>query len=166
MAIPEGVFPAVDQAVVAAQRALPNGVSGRTVKFGDDVASAPSAAGTAPAGHIRVPIALRQVVGDPRDDGPEEDGQTKDALWDGLRQVTGLLVHVMPHVNDPARGFQHVLIVESGDGVRPRLLASFDIQHTDAELLYAASASRNSTLSNTTIGLTFRPSPFSSRTKP
>ena len=49
------------------------------------------------------------MIGDPRDDGPEEDGQTKDAFGDGLRQVAGVLIYVMPHVNDPARWFQHVL---------------------------------------------------------
>jgi hypothetical protein len=37
---------------------------------------------------------------------------------------------------------------------------------TSQLLLYAASASRNSTFSKVTTGLSFRPSPCSSRTKP
>ena len=50
----------MDEAVVATHRAMPHNVRGPTVKLGEDLAQAPFAAGIAPAGNIRVPIALWQ----------------------------------------------------------------------------------------------------------
>jgi len=40
LTIPRRVLPAVDQTVVAAERALPHNLSGRTVQFSDDLAAA------------------------------------------------------------------------------------------------------------------------------
>lgn len=94
LTIPRRIFPAVDRTVVAAERAMPDDVSGRPVEFADDLAAAPSTSGTAAAGHIREPIAFREVIGDPGHDRAEENGQTQHTLGDGLRQISGLFVKV------------------------------------------------------------------------
>ena len=64
-AVPQRVLPAMDKAVVAAERAVPDDVSRRPIQFRDDVASTPPTPRTAPAGYIRVLVAVRQVVRDP-----------------------------------------------------------------------------------------------------
>jgi hypothetical protein len=70
----------VNHGVVAAEWALPDDVSRRAVEFGDDVAAAPTTVGTAPARHIRMLVALRQVIGDPRHNGAEEDRQAENTF--------------------------------------------------------------------------------------
>lgn len=85
--IPWCIFPDVDQTVVAAERTVPNDVSGRTVEFGNDLAATAPTAGAAPAGHIRQPIALRQVVGHPGHDRAKEDRETQHSFRNGLRQT-------------------------------------------------------------------------------
>lgn len=104
MAIPKCILPPVDPAIVAADGALPHDVSGCLIKFGDDLASAESAPGTAAARDIRVPVAFRQVIGDPGDDGTEEHRQTENAFRQICRQVA-VIVHVVSHVNDRACWF-------------------------------------------------------------
>ena len=104
VAVPQCVLPAVNHAVVPAERALPHDVSRRGVEFRDDVAAAATTAGTAPARHIRVLVALRQVIRDPCHDGTEEDRQTENAFRDHLGQRPRVLIDVVPHIHDPAAG--------------------------------------------------------------
>lgn len=85
LAIPQRIFPSVDQTVVAAERATPNDLSRWPVELGDDLAAVPSMPRTAATWHIREPVALRKVIGDPGHDRAEEHGQTQHALGDGLR---------------------------------------------------------------------------------
>ena len=75
LTIPRRVLPAVDQSVVAAERAAPHDVSRRMVQFSDDFATAAPAARAASAGHVRQPIALRKVVGDPGQIEPKNTGR-------------------------------------------------------------------------------------------
>lgn len=112
LAIPQGVFPSVDQTVVAADRALPHDVPRCRVKFGHDVAEAASAARTPPAGDVGVPITVRQVVGDPRDDRSEKEGEVKHRRRQAIGEIARLLIEVMPHVDDPARWFHDVVTLE------------------------------------------------------
>jgi uncharacterized protein (DUF433 family) len=56
------------------------------------------------------------MIGDPRHDGAEEDRQTDDTLRDHVRQITRVPVGVVPHVHDPAGGFDrldHVLFEQA-----------------------------------------------------
>ena len=93
-AIPQGVFPSVDQTVVTADRALPCDVPGCTIKFGDDVTQATSATGTPAARDIGVPITVRQVVGDPRDDRSEKDREVKHRRRQSVGEVASLVVQL------------------------------------------------------------------------
>ena len=72
LTIAQRVLPAVDQTIVTAERAVPHNMGGRLVQFSDDLAAAASATRAAPAGHVRQPIALRKVVGDPGHDRAKE----------------------------------------------------------------------------------------------
>ena len=112
VAIPQGVFPAMDQAVVAADRALPHDVSRCRVKFGHDVAEAASAARTPPAGDVGVPITVRQAIGDPRDDRSEKEGEVEHRRRQAIGEIARLLVEVMAHVDDPARWFHDLVTLE------------------------------------------------------
>ena len=112
VAIPQGVFPAVDQPVVAADRALPHDVPRCRITFGHDVAEAASAARTPPAGDVGVPITVRQVIGDPRDDRSEKEGEVEHRRRQAIGEIARLLVEVMPHVDDPARWFHDVVNLE------------------------------------------------------
>lgn len=124
LTIPRRVLPAVDQTVVAAERAVPDDVSRRTVQFGDDFAAAPPTARTAPAGHIREPIAFWQVIGHPRHDGAEENGQTQRTFWDGLQQIPGVFVDVGPHVHNPA-GWFHDASTRDGISANSRAIEAY-----------------------------------------
>lgn len=64
-AVPHGVLPAVNHAVVAANWALPHDVSRRAVEFRDDIAAAAMTVAAAPASYIRMLLPLRQVIRDP-----------------------------------------------------------------------------------------------------
>ncbi len=104
LAIPRCVFPAVDQTVVAAKRTMPNDLSRCPVEFGDDFAAAPSTPRIAPTWHIGEPIVFREMIGDPRHDRAEKHRQAQYSFGDGLRQISGRVVEIMPHVHDPAGG--------------------------------------------------------------
>jgi hypothetical protein len=43
---------------------------------------------------------------------PKKDRKKEDALEYGLRQVTGLFVHAMPHVHDLPGWFHHALTLD------------------------------------------------------
>ena len=123
----------MDPSVVPAQRKVPDYVSRRAVQLRDDLAATAATMWTPPGRHIRVLIAVGQVIGDPRHNRAEEDRQAENAFRNRRWQVTGFLVEVMTDsTTQPPVGFRTGLAVMTMVIASRRTLSRSGIPESDA----------------------------------